>query len=37
VAEAVNAYRAAWRAKMGEVNACIADNAEQEELVDQRW
>lgn len=35
LAEAVNAYRAAWRAKMGEVNACIADNAEQEELVDQ--
>src|SRR5579871_5590421 len=28
-------YRAAWRAKMDEVNACIAANAEQEELVDQ--
>ncbi|MCR4414261.1 MAG: site-specific DNA-methyltransferase [Thermoguttaceae bacterium] len=33
--EAVAAYRAAWRAKMDEVNACIAANAEQEELVDQ--
>ena len=32
---AVEAYRAAWRAKMEEVNACIAANAEQEELVDQ--
>ena len=32
---AVTAYRKAWRAKMDEVNACIADNAEQEELVDQ--
>ena len=28
-------YRAAWRAKVDEVNACIAANAEQEELVDQ--
>src|ERR1019366_8117544 len=27
-------YRAAWRAKMDEVNACIAANAEKEELVD---
>ncbi len=33
--DAVTAYRAAWRAKMDEVNACIAANAEQEELVDQ--
>ena len=32
---AVEDYRAAWRAKMDEVNACIAANAEQEELVDQ--
>ena len=28
-------YRAAWRAKMDEVNACIAANADVEELVDQ--
>ena len=28
-------YRAAWRAKMDEVHACIAANAEHEELVDQ--
>jgi len=27
--------RAAWRAKMDEVNACIVANAEQEDLVDQ--
>lgn len=33
--EAVIAYRAAWRAKMDEVNACIAARAAQEELVDQ--
>lgn len=33
--EALNAYRTAWRAKMDEVNACIAANAEQEYLVDQ--
>lgn len=33
--DAVTAYRAAWRAKMDEVNACIDANAEQEELVDQ--
>ncbi len=33
--KAVTDYRAAWRAKMDEVNACIAANAEQEELVDQ--
>ncbi|MEI8093060.1 MAG: site-specific DNA-methyltransferase [Spirochaetales bacterium] len=31
---AVKAYRTAWRAKMDEVNKCIADNADQEELVD---
>ena len=35
LADAVTAYRAAWRAKMAEVNACIAANATQEELVDQ--
>ncbi len=35
LANAVKAYRAAWRAKMDEVNACIAANAEMEELVDQ--
>jgi adenine-specific DNA-methyltransferase len=34
LADAVSTYRAAWRAKMDEVNACIAANAEQEELVD---
>ena len=33
--DAVIAYRIAWSAKMNEVNKCIADNAEQEELVDQ--
>lgn len=33
--EAVTAYRRAWRAKMDEVDACIAANADQEELVDQ--
>ncbi len=32
---AVTAYRAAWRAKMDEVNACIAANAEEEALVDK--
>jgi adenine-specific DNA-methyltransferase len=32
---ALTAYRAAWRAKMDEVNACIAANAEMEELVDK--
>ena len=32
---ALTAYRAAWRAKMDEVNACIEANAELEELVDQ--
>ena len=33
--DALIAYRAAWRAKMDEVNACIAANAETEELVDK--
>jgi adenine-specific DNA-methyltransferase len=33
--KAVEEYRAAWRVKMDEVNACIAANADQEELVDQ--
>jgi adenine-specific DNA-methyltransferase len=32
---AVGEYRAAWRAKMDEVNTCIAANGDQEELVDQ--
>jgi adenine-specific DNA-methyltransferase len=33
--EAVAAYREAWRARVEEVNACIAANTEHEELVDQ--
>ena len=33
--DAVTEYRKAWRAKMDEVNACIAANAEREELVDR--
>jgi adenine-specific DNA-methyltransferase len=33
--DALTAYRQAWRAKMDEVNACIAAHADQEELVDQ--
>ena len=33
--DALADYRAAWRAKMDEVNACIAANAEMEELVDK--
>ncbi len=33
--DAVLAYRKAWRAKMDEVNDCIAKSADQEELVDQ--
>ncbi len=33
--DALCEYRKVWRAKMNEVNACIAANAEQEELVDQ--
>jgi adenine-specific DNA-methyltransferase len=32
---ALDAYRAAWRTKMDEVNACIAANAAVEELVDK--
>jgi adenine-specific DNA-methyltransferase len=35
LADALTAYRAAWRAKMDEVNACISANAEMEELVDK--
>ena len=34
LADALTAYRTAWRAKMDEVNACISANAEMEELVD---
>ena len=33
--EALTDYRDAWRAKMDEVNKCIADASEGEELVDQ--
>jgi adenine-specific DNA-methyltransferase len=33
--QVVTEYRKAWRTKMDEVNACIAANAAQEELVDQ--
>ena len=33
--EALMDYREAWRAKMVEVNACIAASSESEELVDQ--
>jgi adenine-specific DNA-methyltransferase len=33
--DALVAYRAAWRAKMDEVNTCIAANAEMEELVNK--
>jgi adenine-specific DNA-methyltransferase len=33
--DALTTYRAAWRAKMDEVNACIAANAQMEELVDK--
>jgi adenine-specific DNA-methyltransferase len=33
--DAFTACRAAWRAKMDEVNACIAANADMEELVDR--
>jgi adenine-specific DNA-methyltransferase len=35
LAQAINAYRAAWRAKQEDVDKTIADAAEQEELVDQ--
>ena len=33
--DAVSDYRAAWQARMAEVNAAVAKNAEQEDLVDQ--
>jgi len=33
--DALTAYRAAWRAKMDEVNACIRANAVMDELVDR--
>ena len=33
--ETLSAYRAAWRAKMDDVNACIDANAKMEELVDK--
>jgi adenine-specific DNA-methyltransferase len=33
--DALTAYRSAWRAKMDEVNECIAANATMEELVDK--
>jgi len=33
--DALTDYRRAWRAKMDEVNECIAASAEKEELVDQ--
>ena len=33
--DALTAYREAWRAKMDEVNECIAASSEGEELVDQ--
>jgi adenine-specific DNA-methyltransferase len=32
---ALEAYRAAWRTRMDEISACIAANAEAEELVDK--
>ena len=35
VIDAVTSYRKSWSAKMSEINACIAANAQQEELVDQ--
>ncbi len=35
LSKAVSEYLVAWRAKLAEVNACIAANAAQEELVDQ--
>jgi adenine-specific DNA-methyltransferase len=35
LSEALMAYRKAWKAKMDEVNACIAQSADQEALVDQ--
>jgi adenine-specific DNA-methyltransferase len=33
--QSLTAYRSAWRMKMDEVNACIATNADVEELVDK--
>ena len=33
--DALTSYRAAWRSKMDEVNACISANAVMEELVDK--
>jgi len=33
--DALTGYRTAWRAKMNDVNACVAANSENEELVDQ--
>ena len=33
--DALTDYRDAWRAKMDEVNKCIADSSDSEELVDQ--
>ena len=35
LADSLFLYRAAWRAKMDEVNTCISANAEMEELVDK--
>ena len=35
LAAAVVKYRKVWADKMGEVNACISDNADQERLVDR--
>ncbi|MCS6297452.1 MAG: site-specific DNA-methyltransferase [Nitrospira sp.] len=35
LAAALTTYRASWRAKMDEVNDCIAANAKMEELVDK--
>jgi adenine-specific DNA-methyltransferase len=35
LAEAVTAYRRAWRAKMNAINTSIASNAEQQEMVDR--
>ncbi len=35
--DALTVYRTAWRAKMDEVNAAIAANADNEELVDQPY
>jgi len=35
LSDAVKGYRAAWRARMDDVNTCIAANAEPERLVDR--